>query len=129
MNKETIDYALTKLNEAFQAIKPDAIELGSEYVNYMVLKAVLGAVFPFIIGVILVVVSLLMLSRYQKIIAHNSEYYKKLYDNDSEVVAGAISGICGVIGILLSAVGIINSFTAVLALNYPLMYTIEQLTK
>lgn len=39
MNQENIDYAITKLNDAWAGIAPQAQEMGQEYVNYVVMRA------------------------------------------------------------------------------------------
>jgi len=129
MNKETIDYALSKLNEAFQNIKPDAIELGSEYVDYMVFKAIFSAALLFTMCTILLVTTLLILLRLSKILKYETPYYEKLYSRDADVKYSIIGIIIGFFGLIFLVIFIGSLYDAVVAYNYPVMYTIEQLIK
>lgn len=114
MNKETVDYALQRLNEAFQSIKPDALELGSEYVNYVVWKATVEAALLMILLLLMIPIVLFFI-------------WKKKKDSYGEWEIGIV--ISSVLMLFLSITVMIASYSAILADKFPLMYTIESLIK
>ncbi len=117
MEKETVDYAMAKLNDVFQSIKPDAMELGSEYVQYAVMKQTIEA---FIFMVVLGIGAMLALITYKCWDGLDfDEYFTHL-------VLVIITGIMCILGV---AGSIIEGYQAVLANQFPLRWTIEQLSR
>ena len=114
MDSTTVDYAINKLNEAFAAIQPTAVDLGSQYIDYIVFKAVLTALSLVILWPIAVFILYWGL--------------KKMRDKEEEwlipvlMVSGAGTLICTI-------ATPINLYKMALALYSPLMYTIEKLAK
>lgn len=115
MDTTTVNYAIEKLNEAFQHIRPTAIELGSEYVGYVVMKATVSALITIII---LIVASMIL----RKIFA----WYDKISDPAVEIMLPAFATLFYMFPL---GVTIAHIYRAIIANAYPLMYTIEQLTK
>ena len=112
MDKQTIDYAMNKLTEKFNQIKPDAMELGQEYIDYSVFKATIPA-----IGLPVLCIILAIICRYA---------WFKLDKNDNWTPVCVLSGIIALVTAGMSPVVI---YEAMLANSYPLMWTIEQLIK
>ena len=115
MDTTTVNYAIAKLNEAFQAIKPTAVELGSEYIEYIVLKATLTPIFT---GIVFVIALGLLITSIIRVVK---------YDGGDGAFAMMVVG--GVASIFSGVITIVDSYYAILANIYPLMYTIEQLAK
>ncbi len=113
MTKETIDYAVTKLNDAFQTIKPDAMELGQGFINYMVMKQTISGVFFLILFIIAIP---FFVKGIRKLLRDISDDKGFVY-----VIFGIIGTFFGIIGVLK------EGYDAILANLYPLMWTIEQL--
>lgn len=111
MDTTTVNYAIEKLNEAFQAIKPTAVELGSEYIGYTVLKI---TIYPFLWGFFLLLATWLVVISFKD----GNEDIGELYFG-----LGFPFGIISLVGFLITL------YSAILANAYPLMYTIEQLAK
>ena len=113
MDTTTVNYAIEKLNEAFLAIKPAAVELGSEYVGYMILRATIEPFFWLIAAFIALFLGRWAWSKHEN------------YDDNWDLL-----GIIGYGAASFFAGAFINAtYIAILANTYPLMYTIEQLAK
>ncbi|HDY68779.1 hypothetical protein LCGC14_1683240 [marine sediment metagenome] len=123
MNKETIDYAIEKLNIAFQAIKPDAIELGSEYIDYIVFQTMLSPIFSCIVFICLLLITMKCFKMEKEIEIENGQRYKE----SDEIIYAIIGRICGIIAFISIIVTFLTLYNAILASMYPLMYTIEKL--
>lgn len=118
MDSTMVNFAIEKLNEAFQAIKPTAMELGSEYVEYVVYKATM---WPFLWGIMF-----LVCLAGGGIIFFLATRKEPLLDDDFS--AGfLLLFICGTVASVLFLFLTIPH--AIFANAYPLMYTIEQLAK
>ena len=118
MDTTTVNYAIEKLNEAFQHIKPTAIELGSEFVGYTVLKVTVAAGLIVLFFTVLIFVALYFLRKGLKCERHLAR--------EECFTASAIAGSVGFITALFGTEVV---YDAILANNFPLMYTIEQLAK
>jgi len=115
MNTQTVDYAINKLNEAFQSIKPTAVELGNEYIEFVVFKEVVFATICTALlacGIFSVVIGLMQL---KKDSGSNSGYGFTLVGLMVTVPTSALS-VCA-------------WYHAILAMNHPLMYAISRLAK
>jgi dipeptide/tripeptide permease len=115
MDKETIDYAITKLDVALQKVAPTAVELGQDMINYMVFKEALGAAIAGVIFILIVIVAR---------IAY--KYVRKTDDDDCYVPVFAIGHGLAVV----SFIAFLGYFyDAMLANAFPLMWTIEHLVR
>ena len=114
MDSTTVDYAIAKLNEAFAAIQPIAVDLGSQYIDYIVFKVVLTAL------------GLVILWPIAGFILYWA--IRKMNDHEEEWLIPVI--LVSAIGTVLCTIATpINLYRMALALYSPLMFTIEQLAK
>ena len=114
MDKQTIDYAIEKLNGAYAAIKPDAVELGQDMIEYMVFKTT----------VLAIAFSLLFLFCFIPFII--SMYNLVTTDEEAWIPVGVVT----VLGSFATGFGLaVAAHRTILAHMYPLMWTIEQLSK
>ena len=113
MDKETIDYGIEKLNEAFIAIKPDAIDLGQEYLDFFVFRECLSFFICLSISILLIGGFFLL-------------FYiglKKDYDE-----LGIFGLVCGIVSTIVGlALSICFGYKAILAVKFPLMAAISYL--
>ena len=124
MDTTTVDYAITKLNEAFAAIQPTAIELGTEYINYTVFKAVLLPIITTVLCVVFIFVGLRLYGERQK--AKNNEHRSARGEEVKFEIGASVSV---VIAVVLGAVTVGALWNMTLALYNPLMFTIDKLAK
>ncbi len=114
MDSTTVDYAIAKLNEAFAAIQPTAVDLGSQYIDYVVFKAVLTA----LALVILWPIALFVL--YWSI--------KRMGEQEEEWLYPVV--LVSAFGVVICTIATpVNLYKMALALYSPLMFTIEKLAK
>lgn len=118
MDKETIDYAIGKLDLALQKIAPTATELGHDMVSYTVFKATLEAILWFMGCSILGLIS-------YKAHRYFMAKFDGEYDGDERIAVWVTTGI---IAFLLIPPIFFSAYDAILANIYPLMFTIERLT-
>ncbi len=122
MDSTMVDYAINKLNEAFEKVAPTAVDLGEQYVGYVVLMLTVKTLFAFILGAIAILVGLLVIRRGLKINApHPSSD-----DGMATFIGGTLLFIAGgfVFGVSAFYIPVI-----IVANTYPLMYAIEHLLK
>ena len=125
MDSTMVDYAIGKLNDAFTQIAPSAINLGNEFISYTVFKAVVLAITLPLIAGILAYISFRLLSEVRAIIKEKGNRY-----TNNEEVPYAFGGfIIGGVGLVLTIVSFDAIYNGILAAAYPLMFTLESLTK
>ena len=123
MDTTLVDYAITKLNEAFTKIAPTAVNLGEDFISYTVLKAVLTAALLLGIGLLVLYIAYWGFRAGQAIVSENG----KRYGRDEEVSYYFVAAVGGLIALIVLGLSIEAIYKAILAVAYPLMYTLERL--
>lgn len=115
MDTTTVNFAIERLSEVFQQIKPGALELGSEYVGFVVMKVVLLTSISLGIG---------FFSVFGALITWHfiTDWVEPNPTNMSFIVFFAVS-------VISNIVFIANLYDAFLATSFPLMYTLETLIR
>lgn len=125
MDSTTVNYAIEKLNEAFTKIAPTAVNLGEEFIAYTVFKAVISAIILPLLAITLGYIAFLLASKALEIVKENGERYRA----DQEAIPGVGAALTGAVAIVAAALSVGAIYDGILAVAYPLMYTIESLVK
>lgn len=120
MDSTMVDYAIGKLNAAFESIAPTAIDLGERYVGYVVLILTVKTILGTIAGGLLLYLGYWLVKKGVSLSTDTSVAEIPLF------IGGIVSLFVGFIMFLESITSIP---TMIVANFYPLMYTIEHLVK
>ncbi len=123
MDSTTVDYAIGKLNEAFEKIAPTAIDLGEQYIGYVVLMLTVKVIAGLVLGIALVAIGALLIKK----------GIESDRANPSEDEPGLIPELVGVALVIFSffalGISLLHLPMTIVANIYPLMYAIEHLVK
>ncbi len=114
MDTTTVDYAIAKLNEAFAAIQPTAVELGQQYIDFIVMKTIMDGAIWITVTLSICIVALWLACKHW---------------DENEALAmpcAVIGGFAGVFAVIAIPVSVYN---IALVLYDPLMFIIDKLAK
>ncbi len=125
MDSTMVDYAIGKLNDAFTQIAPTAVNLGNEFIAYTVFKAVVSAITLPLVTALLVYTAFRLLSEMAAILKERGAKYNA----DQEILYGSGGLITGSVAFFFAIISLVAIYDGILAVAYPLMFTLESLAK
>lgn len=113
MDTTTVNFAINKLSEGWQKVAPTVMDVGDKYVQYVVMKELIGACISLGVFLILSVLAIIVL--------------KKAYKTrDSDIYGPVTMAVTACV--LLSFVTLLTyTYSAALAYSNPEMFTIQEL--
>ena len=123
MDSTTVDYAIGKLNKAFEKIAPMAIDLGEQYIGYVVLMLTVKVIAGLVLGIVLVVIGALLIKKGIELDRANPN------KDEPGIIPELAGSLLAILGFFALGISLLHLPITIVANIYPLMYTIEHLVK